>query len=291
MDKLLKPNRDALEEYFNERTVSDNTRKNYIYMFVRIQEQLRTKLKIPHILKNIHTLLILLDEQYVLAKENNFAREVGLKPVISAMFLKILLQMIKNKIDYGRVIDAIEVYDKHQIDYTASKTKSQLEESGVSYDKLTNALKDKQINEIDYVLLFLLIKFGVRNTDLSYVYLQEQSQEENHMFIEDKSVVYVRNKYKLKKTFGTITVKITDEKFVSIIENMIESGKQFLFMNRKNATYTTQTMGHYIKQQTKRIFGIGLTESVIHKTIINHYKVTGNDQALIDYNTTRPHHF
>jgi hypothetical protein len=289
MNKLIKPNRDALEEYFNERNVSEKTNKNYIYMFIRIQELLRKKIKNPNILKHINKLLEMLDEQYLVAKENNFAREMGLKPVISLMFLKILLLMIKNKKDYGRVKDAIELYEKRQSNYTASKSKKQIKENDISYDKIISVLKDPQTSDIDYILLYLLVKLGVRNTDLTFVYLQEQPAEQNYMYIDKNSVIYVRNRYKLVKTFGRLENKITDKRFVNIIKNMIENGKQFVFMNRKDTSYSSQTIGHYIKQQTNKLFDVGLTESVIYKVIMSYYRENGDEKSQIKIAKSRPH--
>jgi hypothetical protein len=297
---LNKENRDALQEYIAKRQLSDKTIQNYEYIFIRIQKLLRAKINSGNILSNIDELLSLLDDKYLEAKDNDFARDIGLKPVISSMFLKLLLQMIKDKSDYIKVIDAIQLYEKRQSNYTSLHSKKQLNLTDVSYDKLIGALSSKEISDIDYVLMYLFINLGVRNTELTFVFLQQRPtleiMDENYMYLDadlsdasDLHVVYVRNKYKLFKSYGTLETRIRDKKFVNIIKDMIHSGKKYLFMNRRGESYTTQTIGHYIKQQTKKIYGHGLTESIIYKIGMKHYKYIGDEKRQIDLAHSRPH--
>ena len=290
--QLIKPNRLVLEEYYKDRDLIEATKNNYIRMFYRIQNLLNCKkIKPPIIHRNINAVLELLDEQYLLARESNFEREIGLKPVISLKFLSILIHIIKNKDDALQVNEAIKLYEKRQSNYTASKTKKQLNKIQLSYEELTGVIYDPKTTDIDYILMYLFISLGVRLTDITFVFLQEQNpSDENYMYInEDGHVVYVRNNYKLKKQFGTLTNYITDKRFINIIQTFITNGKEFLFTNNKNVSYNSHTIANYVKQRTTKLFGIGISESLIYKIIIDYLTNIGDEKRQIELAQSRPH--
>jgi hypothetical protein len=216
-----------------------------------------------------------------------------LKSVICEKFLLIFVNVVKNKDDDNKIKDAIELFNKRQINYTASKTKNQLKDIDMSYDKMTSVMEypnNNKIGDIDYIMLFLLVNLGVRNLDLTNVYLQERLPSENYLYIDkDGSAVYVRNKYKLYKTFGTLTNTINDKRFIDSVNNIIGSGRTFLFINTLDLPYKIDTIGAYIKSQTKKIYGVGLTESIIYKINMNYYKQNDELKRQIALAKTRPH--
>lgn len=299
--QLIKPNRLVLEEYYKDRNLIEATKNNYIRMFSRIQNLLKCKkIKPPIIHRNVNAVLELLDEQYLLAKESNFERassvasceDVGLKPVISLKFLSILIHIIKNKDDALQVNEAIQLYEKRQSNYTATKTQKQLNKNQLSYEELTSVLYDPQTTDIDYILMYLFITLGIRLTDITFVFLQQQKPSENYMYINgDGHVVYVRNKYKLKKQFGTLSNTITDKRFINIIQTFITNGKEFLFTNKFNNSYNSQTIANYVKQRTIKLFGTGtgISESLMYKIIIDYLTKIGNEKRQIDLAKSRPH--
>lgn len=294
MDKLIKPNRMLLELYCKKRQINDKTTQNYIYLFYRIQELLKLKkIKPPILHKNVDAILEILEEQYLIAKESNFARNCGLKPVICEKFLLVFINVIKNKDDVNKITDVIELFNKRQINYTASKTKNQLKDIDMSYDKLTSVMdypQNNNLSDTDYILLYLLINIGVRNLDLTFVFLQEKPQDENYLYIDkDGSAVYVRNRYKLKKTFGTLTNKIDDKRFIECVSNLVGNKRHFLFMNKYDRPYKIDTISAYIKSQTKKNYGVGLTESVIYKINMNHFKKNDEVKKQLSLAKTRPH--
>ena len=290
MTQLIKPNRLVLEDYYKDRNLIDATKNNYIRMFYRIQNLLNCKkIKPPIIHRNINAVLELLDEQYLLARESNFEREIGLKPVISLKFLSILIHIIKNKDDALQVNEAIKLYEKRQSNYTASKTKKQLNKIQLSYEELTVVIYDPKTTDIDYILMYLFISLGIRLTDITFVFLQEKPFE-NFMYInEDGHVVYVRNNYKLKQKFGTLSNTITDKRFINIIQTFITNGKEFLFTNKFNNSYNTQTIANYVKQRTTKLFGTSISESLMYKIIIDYLTNIGDEKRQIELAQSRPH--
>jgi hypothetical protein len=291
MTQLIKPNRLVLEDYYKDRNLIDATKNNYIRMFIRIQNLLKLKkINPPIIHRNIDAVLELLDEQYLLARESNFEREIGLKPVISLKFLSILIHIIKNKDDALQVNEAIKLYEKRQSNYTASKTKKQLNKIQLSYEELTGVIYDPKTTDIDYILMYLFITLGIRLTDITFVFLQEQKPSDNYMYInEDGHVVYVRNNYKLKTQFGTLSNTITDKRFINIIQTFITNGKEFLFTNKFNNSYNRQTIANYVKQRTTKLFGTGISESLMYKIIIDYLTNIGDEKRQIELAQSRPH--
>ena len=294
MEKLIKPNRIVLEQYCKDRQINDKTKQNYVYLFYRIQELLKLKkIKPPVLHKNVDVILEILEEQYLISKENNFARNYGLKSVIAEKFLLIFVNVVKNKQDNDKIKDAIELFNKRQINYTALNSKNQLKDIGITYDEMTSVMEypnNNNISDIDYIMLYLLIKLGVRNLDLTFVFLQEKPQDENYLYIDkDGSAVYVRNKYKLYKTFGTLTNTINDKRFIDNVNNIIGSGRTFLFINTLDLPYKIDTIGAYIKSKTKKIYGVGLTESLIYKISMDYFKKNDELKRQIALAKTRPH--
>ena len=294
MEKLIKPNRIVLEQYCKDRQIKDKTKQNYVYLFYRTQELLKLKkIKPPVLHKNVDAILEILEEQYLIAKDNNFARNYGLKSVIWEKFLLIFVNVVKNNQDSNKIKDAIELFNKRQINYTALNSKNQLKNIDISYDEITSVMEypnNNKIGDIDYIMLFLLINLGVRNLDLTFVYLQSRPPSENCLYIDkDGSAVYVRNKYKLYKTFGTLTNTINDKRFIESVNNIIGSGRTFLFINTLDLPYKIDTIGAYIKSQTKKIYGVGLTESLIYKISMNYYKQNDEIKKQLVLAKTRPH--
>ncbi len=294
MEKLIKPNRLLLEKYCGERQLNDKTIQNYIYLFYRIQELLKLKkIKPPVLHKNVDAILEVLEEQYLLAKESDFKRLVGLKAVICEKFLLVFINVIKNKHDNDKITDAIELYTKRQTNYTATKSKNQLNDIDMSYDEMVAVMaypQNSSITDNDYILLYILINLGTRNMDLTCVHLQERPPTENYLYIDDDGVaVYVRNRYKLYTTFGTLTNKIDDKRFIESLNNINETNRSFLFMNKHGKPYKTDTISAYIKSQTKKIYGVGLTESVIYKISMAHFKNNDALERQIALAKTRPH--
>ena len=60
-------------------------------------------------------------------------------------------------------------------------------------------------------------------------------------------------------------------------------------MNKHGKPYKTDTISAYIKSQTKKIYGVGLTESVIYKISMAHFKNNDALERQIALAKTRPH--
>ena len=163
----------------------------------------------------------------------------------------------------------------------------------MSYDEMVAVMgysQNSSITDNDYILLYILINLGTRNMDLTCVHLQERPPTENYLYIADDGVaVYVRNRYKLFTTFGTLTNKIDDKRFIESLNNINETNRSFLFMNKHGKPYKTDTISAYIKSQTKKIYGVGLTESVIYKISMAHFKNNDALERQIALAKTRPH--
>jgi len=69
---------------------------------------------------------------------------------------------------------------------------------------LNGYYRDKQNK--NFVILYLLLNYNTRNQDLVLRVVKNESdlnEKENFLFIREKDIVYIRNNYKTKDSYGT----------------------------------------------------------------------------------------
>jgi hypothetical protein len=285
-EQLTKPNRLLLEKYFEMNDLKQRTKDKYTNYFKKFQQQLRDyKISPPNIHTNINILIQISNEQFELG---------NLKAEYIKQFFQLLKPLVKEK---KSVLETVEIYTKLTNNHYKDKTKNELKNADITYKDLTNLLKNKDVSnsqseyddevvsDIDYVLFYILINYGVRNLDL-IINLQDDNGNENYMYVNEKSIRYVRNNYKTYKQYGTKKISIKNPRFISIIKQYVADGKKYLFggydeTNMSN--YINTRFNHYLNTD-KRI-----NEGLVYKIVINHYSCIGDTKKQIALANSRGH--
>lgn len=125
----------------------------------------------------------------------------------------------------------------------------------------------------DYIINYLLINYFVRNEDLNFDIVERKKhmndKTKNYIWLDvrRKKAVYVRNKYKTAKTYGTKIYTITDENFIKALREVQKCQNKGLdcgvFIPNENQ------IGYYIQKATYNNLGETLYMKILVKTYSN----------------------
>ena len=176
---------------------------------------------------------------------------------------------------------------------------------GLTFDDLNNMLNDmKQTNKyVEYILLYLLINFNVRNTDLIIINkvdmtLKELKQKFNlkeFNYIEkvkDSQYRYIRNIYKTKEQYGIKKHLINDEFFIESMQNVNKD--DYIFNDRNDKAINRDTMNKFIyykmKPFNKKIVNYtDINQQLIYKILLNHYEKLNDNNKVKELRNNRGH--
>jgi len=137
----------------------------------------------------------------------------------------------------------------------------------------------KKGNRRAYIVSYLVYTFSTRNTDLDVSLTTHQkhcpNKNENYLILRKTSVLYIRNDYKTKETYGQLKNEIKNKKFVESVRYLLRDTDLKcikLFDNFKN---TTKILKRYLPFELK--------SSDIVKIILNE-KNSLNDASKISKN-------
>ena len=278
MEVLNEQNTQLLQSYIDTRELKQTTINNYKFVFTKIQNALTN-----HNIKD-NTIKYLVKD---LNKSN-------LPKTTINKFYSIYKNMITDK--DKALLDLETIKNKKVIDIdTKERTKTQTKETLVSYQDLVSLLK--KLNGMDYMLLYLLTEYGVRNMDLIIDYTNDKNVingvekgniEKNIMYFKNNKLFYTRNDYKTKDKYGVLTYEIKDKKFKSIMKEL--EVDNFVFEDRNGKPFDTSTIGNLIKRTfNKYIQGSNLIESKIYKLMIDNHNVLENQERIIELAQSRGH--
>ena len=276
MEVLNEQNTELLQSYVDTRELKQNTINNYKFVFTKIQNVLSN----PNIEDNTIKGMVKDLNKSNLPKTTINKFYSIYKSMITDNSL-LVLETIKNK----KAID----------NDTKERTKTQTKETIVSYPDLVSLLK--KLNGIDYMLLYLLTEYGVRNMDLIIDYTNDKNVingvekgniEKNIMYFKNNKLFYTRNNYKTKDKYGVLTYEIKDKKFKSIMKEL--EVDNFVFEDRNGKPFDETTIGNHIKRTfNKYIQGSNLIESKIYKLMIDNHNVLENQDRIIELARSRGH--
>lgn len=278
MEVLNEQNTQLLQSYIDTRELKQNTINNYKFVFTKIQNALTNHNIKDNTIKK-------------LVKDLNMS---NLPKTTINKFYSIYKNMITDK--DKALLDLETIKNKKAIDIdTKERTKTQTKETIVSYQDLVSLLK--KINGMDYMLLYLLTEYGVRNMDLIIDYTNDKNVingvekgniEKNIMYFKGNKLFYTRNDYKTKDKYGVLTYEIKDKKFKSIMKEL--EVDNFVFEDRNGNPFDTSTIGNLIKRTfNKYIKGSNLIESKIYKIMIDNHNVLENQERIIELAQSRGH--
>jgi len=117
---------------------------------------------------------------------------------------------------------------------------------------LNGYYRDKQNK--NFVILYLLMNYNTRNQDLVLRVVKNESdlnEKENFLFIREKDIVYIRNNYKTKDSYGTKRDVIKAKKFFNAVQDV-----DSLLIDNNN-----------LDRQVKKVTG-GINQSSMFKIMI-----------------------
>jgi hypothetical protein len=128
-------------------------------------------------------------------------------------------------------------------------------------------------DHIGFVINYLLLNYNVRNLDLDFKILtklnEATDEQTNYMIIMPSKVMYIRNRYKTKETYGTKTHKITDEKFTFAIKKIYQMMKKSDSDEYINPIIPNPgTISYRVQSATYKSLG----EGAYAKICINHFR-------------------
>jgi hypothetical protein len=128
-------------------------------------------------------------------------------------------------------------------------------------------------DHINYVINYLLLNYNVRNLDLDFKITTKMNdatdENTNYMVIMPNKVMYIRNRYKTKETYGSKTHKITDEKFTFAIKKIYQMIKKSDSEEYINPIIPNpSTISYRVQSATYKSLG----EGAYAKICINHFR-------------------
>ena len=276
----------VLSKYFGmKKELNQITKDKYMNYFLLVEDllihyesdiiQSNTKSPQNDMLKNIPYMLKMFEE---------YVSNESLKPEMIKQFLQIIYAVKPS----NKLKTAIGLYTKKTNEYYKDKTQKQLLNTSITYKQLASLLKDKNVEDNDFVLFYLLISYGIRNMDLV---ISLTGQEGNYMLWNDKSIRYVRTDYKTFDKYGMKKIGIKHPRFVKIIKQYIMNGKQYLFVNNKNNPYNSDDMTNYINSRFNHYLNTDerISESLIYKIVNNYYAENKDTKSQIKLADNRGH--
>jgi len=163
------------------------------------------------------------------------------------------------------------------------KLKSNLPD--IDFKQMLNTYyRDKQYK--NFVILFLLLNYNTRNKDLVVKVVKDQADlnpNENFLFIRDKDVIYIRNDYKTKDTYGMKQDVIKSKKLFFAVQEL-----DSLLENNDNLDRQVKAVTGGINQST--LFKMLVAQNNNLKAIKNASKNRGTNMETIakSYDITTP---
>lgn len=265
-----------LQEYrtYRPKPIQDKTFNNYIYVFETIEKEIKADLSNIEIQKLIKLL-----------------RKADITTAIKLKFIS-LMKIIRNTDDFDKYIEELTTQLKEQ---SKTNTKKQMTNNNVDYSQLKELLK--KLEGVDYILLYILLNYGVRNKDLVIEITDDPNLingvlqgniNKNILYFHSGKLYYARNDYKTDTRYGVIKINITDKKFMGIVRTL--NINDFVFNKRTNKPYDETEMSNLLKRTfNKYIKNSNLTEGLIYKIQVEHLNQTENHKRLKQLSQTRPH--
>lgn len=170
-----------------------------------------------------------------------------------------------------------------------------------TYEEINNILKKSADDyKKGYIVLYLLLKYGVRNMDLNLIITNNKlfilnNPNYNYLYIRKNDILYIRNDYKTKKSYGVLTYRIRDKQFYKIVSEYYENNKNennlISLLSSKKSIKPLENSS--ISSSLKRIYNKldipKYNETINYKLLVNHYTEKNNNKKLQDLTQSRGH--
>jgi hypothetical protein len=196
--------------------------------------------------------------------------------------LKIIMVL---KIHLKKPVDKLRILRK-KIDINrqdTQQTNTNKKDNLMKYEEFNKQIEELYKNKkyLQYILNYLILNFGVRNTDL-LIFLDNKPKEDNknYLSIIKNKVYYIRNNYKTVSTYGPQQHEITDKNFKKALKELKKEIKTGYTIFNKPVDEIKQ-----ISNTLKRL--LILSEGDAFKMLINHYYQLKDTSKINELSKTR----
>ncbi len=126
---------------------------------------------------------------------------------------------------------------------------------------------------VEYIVNYLIIHVCVRNQDLNLVVIktsdpseagEQETEEDNYLFVGPDKVLYMRKKYKTSQSYGPKKITMTDPLFVHACKGYLDNTvSKFLLAVKTGSRISESTLATKVQSLTYQ----GMGETKMFKTI------------------------
>ena len=234
-----------IEKIIDEKEISDSSKKVYLSLLKRMQ---KVKFKIP----------TKANEKLNYVKEHVSSFE---NPNTRLDMLNLII-VIRNVLELS--VEKLKEYRSELKQQQKAHQVSKMSDAGeklMSYVDFTKALAEAYLKSEwkKYVVNYLMMRYGVRNKDLNLSIVKtkkEMTDGNNYLLLKKDKVVYIRDDYKTRSTYGKKTHEIHDNIFHECVkkagvgklipEAQISNGLRKLYLNKMGEAKVFKMMiDHY----------------------------------------------
>jgi hypothetical protein len=270
-----------IEKIIQEKEISDSSKKVYLSLLKRLQKQ---KIKIP----------TKANEKINYVKEHISTYD---NPNTRLDMLNLII-VIRNVLELS--VEKLKEYRSELKQQQKAKQVSKMNEAGeklMSYVEFTKALSEAYLKDEwkKYVVNYLMMKYGVRNKDLNLSIVKtkkEMTDGNNYLLLKKDKVIYVRDDYKTKRTYGKKTHEIHDNIFHECVkkagvgklipEGQISNGLRKLYLNKMGEAKVFKMMidHYYEKDDSASIKRLAADRGTSLSVVQGFYNVNAEDDPI-----------
>ena len=220
-----------IEKIINEKQISESSKKVYLSLLKRMT---KAKFKIPTKANEKLTYV----KQHVSSFDNPNTRLDMLNLII----------VIRNELELS--IEKLKEYRTELKQQQKAHQVTKMADAGdklMTYEDFVKALQEAYNKQEwkKYIVNYLIMTYGVRNKDLNLEIVKtkkEMKEGNNYLLLKKDKVVFIRDDYKTKSTYGKKTHEIHDKLFYEavkktglgklIAEQQISNGLRKLYINK-----------------------------------------------------------
>ena len=203
------------EELYTDdfKNLSQNTQASYEHHYNRLMK-ITNGNTVLYFKDNITDLISLLKNQDIPPSSKN-----SILNVIS-LILKTKHKPIQSITDYRDELDKQYYINKKE----SNKLLKEVLPTINDLNNFTEGLYSKKMYR-EYVINYLMIKFGVRNMDVDVEIVSDKSKVndiDNFLLITKKYISFIVNRYKTRDTYGNKKMKIEVKPFISAVKHLYD---------------------------------------------------------------------
>ena len=258
------------------KNLSQNTQASYEHHYNRLMK-ISNGNTVLYFKDNITDLISLLKNQDIPPSSKN-----SILNVIS-LILKTKHKPIQSITDYRDELDKQYYINKKE----SNKLLKEVLPTINDLNNFTEGLYSKKMYR-EYVINYLMIKFGVRNMDVDVEIVSDKSKVndiDNFLLITKKYISFIVNRYKTRDTYGNKKMKIEVKPFISAVKHLYDECEDdvcYLLIN-PDTKQLVKDKNKFILNRTYDKLG----ESKLFKAVVSDYIKQGKIERIRMYEKTR----